>query len=390
MIFENGTRSICTINKVSDHIPKATELTGSIIILPDKDNYSTAGDPKNALRAGFVDTNRLTQFITPYSEDEKETAKEHRIDAAIMDLLRQFGYTKEVSAQRAEKNKIYSTDVIGIHLFKQLEPLYGRGSKDRARFLPVYITYNFANGQVFADCDLFENRHIPYGEALILLSKLSRSADFVKKCNDALRNGIKNKMLGYKNLYRNKDALILVHATGDTRTIWPGISDKCISEYDYISDYCPKEIDIGTNKVKHLTNFTGTGVRVMRLRLNRGSGEVPDYFTKLKNELDGVFASAQGIFPYNKIYWVVEGRPNDSEYKSSYIKSRSDDPKQSFNERGLVEIYPMQIQSDDKVEEWVRYTNLLREPMPEYKGNALKLPAPLQFAKLMEEYLLIK
>lgn len=378
------------IDQVKQQIPVATEITGAIIILPGRDGFRYGGDPKAALRAGFADTNRVTQFITPDSENEGNI---HRVTSAFFDLLRQLGYTEGISETYILKNCIYTTTTIGVHVFTRLQPLGSSRKTDRAKYLPVYVTFNPASGEIYVDCEAFERRHVSYREAMIELSKLSRQDDFVQRCNQAYLGTIKQKMLGYRNLYKNDPALVFINANGNTRSdMWPGISDKSISTYNNISDYTPSEINIGAKGKDYMQTLIDCQVRIMRVRINAGNSEIPDYYTDWEETETGKrkHQSASGIYRYGRIFWGLAARPNDKNYINSFKLSKIAYPFNEFDERNLVEFYPLQLQEGDEATTWVKFANSLRESMPEYSGSATKLPAPLHLAQAMEEYLLIK
>lgn len=376
------------IDIVKRSIAKSDEITGAIVILADTRN--NPGDPKQALRAGFADTNRITQFITPDKQSEKEQEpSKHRIHGAVMDLLRQFGYTEFYENRNMKKNPAFESDAVGMYVLHQLKPLSAdrsKSAKDVARFLPVYVTYNVRSGIIYVDCDLLEKRHMSYPEALIAFSRLSRENDFVQKCVDASRGGFRTKLLGLHSLYREKPAALLVQANGITRSQWYGMTDKSISEYNYKDKYIPEKIEIGTKALSDVKSFCDTGIRIIRVRDNFSTHEVPDYYTEISKK--GEHISSSGVYAYKDVFWGLESRPNNPEYTLSYKKSKLDAPNLDFDECGSVEYYPMQLQVGDDAEQWAAYTNYLREVMPEVNRSVL-LPAPLHFASLIEEYLLL-
>lgn len=372
------------IEAVKQQIGKSAEIIGAIVIL--RDTRDQEGDPKHALRAGFVDTNRLTQFITP---DAEENAPEHRIQGAVMDLLRQFGYTEFEETRNTQRNPAFAADAVGISILHQLRPLRAdrsRSSRDTARHLPVYVTYQARSGRLSVDCDLFAQRHMSYPEALLAFSKLSREPEFVQKCVDAARGGIRTKLLGLQSLYREQPVLILMQANGVTRPLWHGLTDKKIAEYEISRQYVPEKIEIGTKNFSDMRSFLGTGVRILRIRENHSTHEVPDYYTGQNDK--GNCVTASGVFRYKDVFWGLESRPFNKEYSMSYICSRLTDSSRSFDECSLIEYYPVQLQEGDDAEQWCAYANALREVMPE-SSRSVRLPAPLHFAELMEEYLLL-
>ena len=370
------------IKEISSSIPKSDTITGAIIILENSSELE--GDPKHALRAGFADINRVTQFITPAKDDEKDT--ENRVHGAVMDLLRQFGYTEFTENKFMQKNPAFDADAIGMTVLHQLRPLWAKTERDTARFLPVYVTCLIRSGQIYVDCDLLEKRHMSYPEALLTFSKLSREPDFVKKCIDATRGGFRSKLIGLQSLYRDNPALLMVRSDGVTRQLWHGLTDKMIADYPLSSPYVPEQIEIGTKQFSDKRSFLDSEVRIIRIRDTLSTHEVPDYFTPQNDE--GNCISASGIYRYEDVFWGLESRPNNKEYRGSYQKSRFLSSSQNFDECSLVEYYPLQLQREDNAEDWVAYANFLREVMPE-TNRSVHLPAPLHFAGLMKEYLLL-
>ena len=378
------------IEAVKKQVEKSDKIVGAIVILPDM--RDEAGDPKYALRAGFAETNRITQFITPdgsKQDDTKDDPPEHRVKGAVMDMLRQFGYTEFCEKRGMKNNPAFDADTVGMYVLHQLKPLWAeksRSAKDTARFLPVYVTYNVRSGKVSVDSDLLEKRHLSYPEALIAFSKLSRDKDFVQKCVDSSRSGFRTKLLGLHSLYNNENAIVLSQANGITRQFWHGLTDKKISEYHFTSPYIPETIEIGTQKYSDIRSFCGTGIRIIRIRENHSTHEVPDYYTEFNDK--GNCISASGVYRYKNVFWGLESRPNNKEYTLSYNSSKINNPSRSFDECSLVEYYPIQLQANDDSEQLAAYANYLREVMPEV-NRSVRFPAPLHFASKIEEYLLL-
>jgi len=389
MMMDSSFMSHCQrIDDVKKQVPLSNEIAGAIVILPD--TRDEPGDPKHALRAGFADTNRLTQFITPDNikkENEENEPPKHRIQGAVMDLLRQFGYTEYYEKRNMKNNPAFDADTIGMYVLHNLKPLWAEKSKsDKDTALPVYVTYNVINGKVSVDFDLLDQRHMSYPEALIAFSKLSRDKEFVQKCVATAEGGFKTKLAGLKSLYRNTSALILSQSNKITRKLWNGLTDKKISDYQIKAPYIPEKIDIGKKNYTDMSSFCDTGLRIIRIRENHSTHEVPDYYTGLNDKGDCI--SASGVYRYKNVFWGLENRPNNKEYTLSYKKSKFDNPSLNFDECGLVEYYPLQMQAGDEAEQWTAYSNYLREVMPEV-SRSVRLPAPLHFASKIEEYLLL-
>lgn len=379
------------IKRVQESVEKSAEIKGAIVIL--KNTSEEKGDPKAALRAGFADTNRLTQFIVPDVLDEKAKDKpsKSRIHGAVLDIFRQFGYTEFADNRNTVKNPACAADVIGVYAYQTLRPLWAAESKSpalTAKILPAYVTFNARSGQVKVECGLFDESRLSYPEALIAFSKLSRKDDFVDKCNKAARGGFVTKLLGLRAIYHDNDGLVLVPANGVTRSLWHGISDTSISGYNMKKPFVPEKIKIGNSFSERTEAFTDSHLRIIRLREGVSTLEVPDYYTEINAK--GEFTQSAGVYRRKDVFWGIESRPGNIEYKRSYKKCRADNPKLNFDECALMEYYPLRLREEDDPKQWVGYANLLRELMPENPSRqSVRLPAPLHLAKLMSEYFLL-
>ena len=365
------------IREIENELEPAIERTACIVLLPGKDKFE-GKDPKAAIRCGMALRNRLTQFIVPWNDESKESEIKSKITSAIEDLCRQLGYIREVNETVAKReDSLVHTPVVGMQVMTQIRTLYGK-----ARFLPLYVEMDYISGNVFVECDAFEQTRVPYREAAFELARLSLDKNFEKRCENAARATWKQRMIMWKNLYRDKNILVLIEANGNTRAICNGITDGQIQKYTYLAPYCPERIETGTKENSYLLDLNNSGVRVVRIRRN---GEVPDYYTELSAK-EGHSATS-GVFRYGKDYWAIAGRPKDISYTSSYKNTTYDKPQQKFAEKDMIEIYPIQLQKDDDPDEWVVYTNSLRTGAIQY-DQATNLPIPMHLAELLEEYLL--
>ena len=359
-------------------IDNATETTACIILLPGKDNFKQS-DPKDTIRCGFALRNRLTQFITPWNSVDSENIVENKIASTIEDLCRQLGYVRDFDEKVKENEEsLAHTPIIGMHVMTQLKTIYGK-----ARFLPLCVELDYITGKVYVECDAFEQVRVPYREAAFELAKLSLDKEFEKKCDVASKGMLKQKMIMWKNVYKNDNLLVLIEANGNTRALCNGITDGQIHKYTYREPYCPEEIEVGTKENSYMLNLNDSKVRFVRIRRN---GEVPDYFTELSKS-EGYRASS-GVFKYESDYWSVAGRPNDKAYKSSYKETTYSKPRQKFAERDMIEIYPIQLQKGDNPDEWVHYTNSLRVGAIQY-DEATIMPLPIHLATKLQEYILL-
>ena len=128
---------------------------------------------------------------------------------------------------------------------------------------------------------------------------------------------------------------------------WSGISDKEIGRYTVTAEYCPVQINVGMPKNPYPLSLADSGVRIIRIRSNQ---EVPDYFTDPSEKSTDEhlrISSVSGIFKYDEVSWGFHTRPNDSQYKSRFDTSRIDQPQQRFAEKGMFELYTLQLQPGD-------------------------------------------
>ena len=395
-----STRSAAVLKRIKEiekKVDLAEETTACIVILPGKGKFKQE-DPKAAIRCGFALKNRLTQFITPwepveeYNEEIKNGKKksesadkvskatiESKITSAIEDLCRQLGYIRALNEKTiAKENMLVHTPAIGINVMTQIKTLYGK-----ARFLPLCVELDYISGKIYVECDAFENVRVPYRKAGFELAKLSMDRDFEKKCDSASRGMFKQKMIMWKNVYKNKNLLVMIEANGNTRALCHGITDSQIQKYTYSEPYCPQEIEVGTKQNSYKVSLNDSKVRFIRVRRN---GEVPDYYTDPSVKNDG-YASTSGLFKYGDVYWSVAARPKNKAYECSYRNSTYSKPEQNFAERDMIEFYPIQLQQGDNPNEWVRYANSLRTGAIQY-DEATVLPIPIHMAAKLEEYIL--
>ncbi len=372
------------IEKVRGIIPASSDIVGALVILPP-DLREEAGDPKAALRAGFADTNRLTQFIVPRKKDGEKDSPKMRAHGAVTDLFRQFGYTCFNENRNTQKNPAFGADVIGMGALTQLRPLRAGASgdaKNTAKLLPVCITYNVRSGKMTVDCDIDGFYRLSCPQALLKLSALSRSEDFVGLCRSAQQGGFRSRLIGISQLYRNDAVMVLAESSPALRQLWNGLTDKMIGQCEYTEPYIPSMIETGTKAHSDMRSFCGTGVRIMRVRAQ----EIPDYYTRREGEN---YVSASGVFQYEKVFWGIEPRPNNKDYTLSFKRSRFDDPCVTYDECRPVEYYPIQLQPGDDARTWAAFTNCLRMVMVQTSRDSVVLPAPLHQINLMKEYMLL-
>ena len=351
-------------------------VTACIFTLPGQENYGV-GDPKSVLRNAFAKTGRVVQSVTP-----EENASQNKTENAVNDLYRQLGVVTLLDPKQKQPNLAY-TPCVGMHLCTQVQ-----GISNKARFLPLYITVDLIEGKTRVHCDAFSNQTVSYREACLEMAQLFWKSDLEQRCVAASRTPAKQKLIELKNRYDTPEngVLVLVQSDGNTRAVWGGISDKEISGYAMVDEYCPSQVNVGMPQSPYLFSLANSGVRIIRIRSNQ---EVPDYFTELSAKASDENlqrSSASGIFKYQDVYWGIHTKPNDNRYTWSFRESKINYPKHPFAEKDMIELYPLQLQPGDDAASWIFYTNALRDLPIQYNQSTV-LPLPLHLAKGLEEYL---
>ena len=364
-------------DEIVEQLGQADSVTACIFVLPGQEQY-IKGDPKQVLRNAFARTGRVVQFINPEGE-----INPNKVENAVYDLYRQLGIVTLLDFQK-KLPPLANTPCVGMHLCTQVH-----GVVNKARFLPVFVTVDVLEGKTRVHCDAFSNRTVSYREACLEMAKLFWENDLEQRCVDASRAPAKQKLIELKNRYYMKEdnVLFLIQSDGNTRAVWSGISDKEICGYTETAKYCPVQINVGTPKNPYPFSLVDSGVRIIRIRRNQ---EVPDYYTELSEKSTDdhlLYSSTSGIFKYEDVFWGIHQRQNaDKQYINSFKDSRVDHSRDRFAEKDMIELYPLQLQSDDDAAAWVFYTDALRHIPIQYNQSTV-LPLPLHLAEALEEYL---
>ncbi len=244
----------------------------------------------------------------------------------------------------------------------------------------VILLSGSSYAKVYVECDAFDHKRVPYHEAAFELARLCVGQNNPQTTKETLSGALKEKMMIWKNIYREKNLLVLIEGNWDNYKIFKGITDKALHEYVYLKPYCPQKLLINDEVENGKIDFNETGIRIVRIKRN---DDVPDYYTDLTDENQHRMTS--GLFKYGYDYWSVLNRPNDKTYWKSFINTQYDSPTQKFAERDMIEIYPIQLQREDDPDEWVIFANSLRNGFIQYSQVAV-LPIPLHLANALEEY----
>ncbi len=364
------------IQLISDRIGRLPEnsMVGSIIILPK--NESNAKDAKDLLRCGFAMANRVTQFINSIGEDEQDDEEvfEYKIKNTIYDLLRQFGYSKCPT----QWSKLPKYPVIAIDASTNLWSMSGK----KVRSLPMMLKFDTDGRMITVESPVFNNGlPIPYYKACLELCKLSMTRDCDAICNEAIRRYIEQKVKGLENLYRDKDAIVIVSGDGFVRNeLWPGISNKKIATYSFSKTYCPYSIDVGNKNMSVYLNLSNSKLRVVRIR---GNEEVPDYYLTDGERPSG---NADGIYSYHDVFYASTAEKSmDKTYRWGDKESGLSSPKHDYRGKRLIEYFPLSLCRDDDPLSIINYLNELRGLSPQY-NKITNFPFPLHYLNIIREY----
>lgn len=367
-------------DELVDVLGNADGVVACLFVIPGAESYINGGDPKQVIRNAFARTGRVVQFVVP--EDNGVEVSGKKVDNAVYDLYRQIGITFLIDTVKAQHSRLADARCIGMHVHTQVH-----GIQNKGRFLPVFVDVDLLSGRTRVQCTAFDNYSVSYREACIEMAKLFWKEDLERRCVDACRTPVKQKLIELRNKYSSPESKVvfMANADGNSRPLWGGMSDKAIGNYATNEEYIPEQIDVGVQKAPYYFSLTNSGVRIVRIRCN---AEVPDYYTSLRvdEENSDKFSSATGVFLYEKTFWSISPKPNDPRFNKSFLESRIDHPTSDYAEKDMIELYPLQLQAGDNSWEWVRFVNALRQ-LPVQYNQATVLPLPLHLAKNLAEYL---
>lgn len=400
------------VDEIAQKLKKVNTPTIALVAIHDKDYYKELDkkinlDPKYAIRCGFAQTGRLTQFITfeqfekqenqiirkkginekkkanALQNDSKAQANNRKdslnkaVEGALLDSFRQFGVVFDYESNKHMSNK----KIVGLHVCNYKKTYYGN-----IPLLPIIITYDVANSRVMAFCELVDRVDLPYWKVILGLSKLA----YAKNVSDLVKEIYSTTV--YRRLEKiinkdDSDTIIVIDADGTSRRIVKGISNSEIekaekNEYDQMVNLLvPEDKVVDLRKSKK-------GFSLIRIRHNV---EVPSYITMEKKMENEEFIQQSGLFKYNNIYYSIDGRPSHENVTYYKERSKATDPD-AFSHRNAVEIYPIFVSGDetthDKNEEIaVGIIDMLREASIQFTAQKTILPLPLHLAEKMEEYI---
>ncbi len=379
------------ITQIQEQVPITNDLTVAFVLLPYKDietgqNYFTKSqDPKRAIRSGLARQGRLTQFIddrlievrnninVEQRMDEAEQSNaQHRIQAAILDMIRQLGYVPQICPTK--KNEVFSqVSVTGLHVVNFKKTPYGNLER-----MALFITFDPNLGKLLVECPALWRGKKLYWEAALMFQKLATIEMHQSVSRTRVGQDIKQKVLNLT--HEKRDNLLIVDSNGVTRYYWTLLTNKAVEMISKSSCYTLKELKFDKDNSIPLSEHSN--LRIIRTRINT---EVFDYLTRKKE--DGSCLAKSGILMLNEVFYSIGERPNDPLFKNTYKKvSKLDKPFMQCKVPDMIELYPIHLKAEDNPHAWISYVHKYRKAAIQYKGT-LRNTLILHLALKLEEYI---
>ncbi len=413
---ENGKKNLKGYNKrieeIKEKMGMTSKITISIIIIHQPSYYKLENredkrvDPKNALRVGFANTGRLTQFITieAYKEAEKKRLKSienkngrnkdgkikktyafnMNLKNTVLDVYRQLGIHNSL-VKSEKKSTLNKKIAVGIYICS-----YKKLFNDIIITpLPLIISCNLVTHEINVETKIViisnltnkqegvEYINCAYNEFPIRFRKVIEKIKSGKK----LQNSEGFLINWFENLEKDKNYEIMVTADEKLEKIIKGITNKDIkNNYNTKTGYISKMwID---SSLKYDVEFKKYyNIDFLRIRVNN---DVPDYIP-CEDETNEKFQNISGVYEFDKVYYSQDVRPfsEDKIFKFSNTKLTDNS---AFLHRNIIEIYPIYISNDIKKLDCVKDIHNLRSASIQYEAAKTILPMPLHLGKLLEEY----
>lgn len=352
--------------------------------------YPSGRDPKQALRAGFADSGRLTQFflfehekIFPEGETEKEQnqidkhkqksedSRLARYQNAVLDALRQMGVHDGGTKGHDAWNLTPwgGMSAAGFYVAYQT----GKTSVTRAkRCLPVLTYIDGVSGQVMAWVPGMEAMQ-PYYKVLLQLGQGKLTA-YEKP--DQVAQIVGTIIEEYLS---NHEVLLAVHTSeGHMRNkVWPWLQDGRIQKDEiHFAGHSPWRVD----------DRDMPELRVVRVRDLKEQGEVPEWFAPDQSGdaglTDGLWKVGERVFGSIATRASSQQYPYKGKSKASPDFADKNTPIPVFHELTVAYAQP-----DDQIADLAAIVHSLRDASVQSRDETSHT-LPLHFAQRVKEYLL--
>jgi len=359
------------IGEVRQRLKTVQYPTLAIIELDGKGAYSsTAADPKSALRSGFAQTGRVTQFVSA-STDQSAADRARMI---LLDGLRQLGMLPKLDHVTAVKGHLEGMNYVGIWIVKQRTKA---GRNDDARYIPVLVHVDSQTGQVKAKACGFEE-WCDYREALLRLGHGGfQSFDRMQQTQGFILETL-------QELAAEERPHLVICDAHNIRQAWRGMQNQHIQK---------DKVSVDAVTYRPVTEFPG--LRIVRMRGNQ-SHETPEWYgyEEGNGSTESKIGFAQGLFEVNERVFCSNGSkpvqfkklsPKMSKFFQN--EGRHTSPRTASWNPTFYEISVAAMQPGDVAEVLAAVTNQLRLSSIQYE-EATALASPLHLAALMNEYIL--
>lgn len=350
------------LNKIRSVFDKKNITTLTLVELRnvggDK-GFKKSKDPKQAIRKGLAQRNRLSQFITPLNDNEKKSTKENRVKSAVWDLFRQSGYLHyppQIGLKKGGNSVPEKLNIFGFYLINKRRK-YGKDIK-----YPVIINAQTNSYDIKLKYPDSNNQWKNYSKALLDIANNINKNSY--KLNRDKINNFLFKIFN-KEIINIKSPVIIA----DSANIG--------SEWKWINNYKISKEFISFGKVHKKRMDELENLRIIRLN----SVHSPKWYSTNEKKY------TTGLFELEKenIFYLIPKKPG-SLRKINFAQSKLDNIGTSYRKAKPLEVYPVKLLKNDEAKEWVKIIRLLQQVFTHYDAHT-KLPFPLHYARKIEEYI---
>ncbi|MDW8145209.1 MAG: DUF3962 domain-containing protein [Roseiflexaceae bacterium] len=351
--FRSAVRA--RIKAITDRIPPEEQLVAAFVELQGADYFHPDEDPKRAIRAGFAQQNRLTQFLDAGGDTD---SLPHRVRNSVLDMLRQLGIGFRIPPFDCLGTQ--RLNLVGLWLVTR-QP--ASSSNWMQQSLPVFVHIDAQTQHIIAYAPGLE-KWLPYPRALLALAHAAaegRLKAFQRPCDALpfLRKTIEHELAGAG------DTLLLVHAQ-NARAAWRWLENRQLTQDAFA---------FGREPPQPISKWHG--LRILRIRDSR-LHETPEWYAA---KPDGGAGTPKGLFVVReRVFASTHGKP------SQFRKARHGGELSELTwNPAIVEVASAALQPGDEPSRWAAYAHELRFALCHYEGATI-LPLPLHLAKMVSEY----
>lgn len=342
-------------------------------------------DPKDALRAAFAHTGRLSQFFTIMTErekaqylkdpsfsqefDEDASSLPDRFRSAVLDGLRQLGIHEGGEALERGRWKLnsWAYSVAGFWLIRQSPK---NSQSNQQRFLPALVYIDGETGQVLAWVAGM-NEMLPYHEVLL------RAGQGKIDVHDTLDTVSRRLPQDLEDRLSGQDVVLAVDATQANMRgkLWNWLQDSKIEadrvNFNYNRSWLPED------KPK---------LRIVRVR--NAEDEVPTWFAVDETDGSTKYGISKGLWQVSdRVFGSTVGTATTQRYKRNITKTDTKNAAISTPNPSFYEMTAAFLQRGDDAAEIVSMIHNLRSASIQARDETGHTLA-LHLAQRIEEYLL--